>query len=131
MKREDLVDIPVGTARVFDFGGGVTVAVCFDGDQERAFSLTQGALNTFHKGPGTRTDDLLPPPPGTRDGTEDDAFGYRGVPEADGREALGLVGRIIAMFQHGGLSGKLVVLLMAVMIVGIVSLIFYLLGPLI
>ncbi len=41
-------ELQVGTdPTVFDFGGGVTVGICFDAEQERVFVGTQGAPTTF------------------------------------------------------------------------------------
>jgi len=51
--------LPVGTEpTVFDFGGGVTVGICFDAEQERTFVTTQGSANAF------RETELVSEPPG-------------------------------------------------------------------
>lgn len=45
--------LPVmNTPQVLDFGGGVTVAVCFDENQERDFTTSGGAVSTFARDSG-------------------------------------------------------------------------------
>lgn len=47
--------------RVFDFGGGITVAVCFNEEQEKIFSESHGALTAF-KVPGEEGGRIDGPP---------------------------------------------------------------------
>jgi len=54
LRKSEILQI-TGMPRVFDFGGGVTVAVCFNEQQEREFAASSGALFTFQ-----------PPPAGER-----------------------------------------------------------------
>jgi hypothetical protein len=46
LKRGEVLSL-VGTPRVFDFGGGVTVAICFNEQEEKEFSSANGSLFTF------------------------------------------------------------------------------------
>lgn len=49
--------------RVFDFGGGITVAACFNEEQEKIFAESHGALTAF-KVPGEDGNRVDGPPPG-------------------------------------------------------------------
>lgn len=46
LKRGDVLDLK-GSPKVLDFGGGVTVAICFDELQERSFVMAKGAVQVF------------------------------------------------------------------------------------
>lgn len=46
LKRGDVLDVQ-GAPKVLDFGGGVTVALCFDEEQENMFIASQGSPNVF------------------------------------------------------------------------------------
>ena len=53
LKKGASLDL-AGNPRVLDFGGAVTVAICFNRDQERAFLTSHGAAHTFKGSLGAR-----------------------------------------------------------------------------
>ena len=50
LKRGDTLEIN-GEPRVLDFGGGVTIALCFSESQEKEFTSSVGSLWTFNRKP--------------------------------------------------------------------------------
>lgn len=50
LRKGDLLDVGL-RPRVFDFGGGVTVALCFSSEEEETFRNAQGALRAFSGSP--------------------------------------------------------------------------------
>ncbi len=68
LKRGEVMAI-TGAPRVFDFGGGVTLAICFSEQQEREFSGASGSLFTFR-----------PPPEGPRGQASAEVPGQRQTP---------------------------------------------------
>lgn len=49
LKRGEILSV-FKSAKVFDFGGGITLAVCFNEDHEKAFVASAGSLSTFAGG---------------------------------------------------------------------------------
>jgi len=47
LKKGDMLEVKSDKPRVLNFGGGITVAICFDEAQEKAFLATKGSPHTF------------------------------------------------------------------------------------
>jgi pSer/pThr/pTyr-binding forkhead associated (FHA) protein len=74
--------------RVLDFGGGVTVGVCFNEDQEQAFVAAQGAPLVFQ--PGSHRPNRIQPGKGTAGRESDEAMARKPTTTTLGRMSDGL-----------------------------------------
>jgi pSer/pThr/pTyr-binding forkhead associated (FHA) protein len=98
------------TPRVFNFGGAITVGLCFDEEQESAFIATQGAPNTFSGVVGTQVIEEVPRDPGTQ------AFNFE-PPTFDEGTGTGTMANAGALYKSLKFSRKLMILLVFVVVV--------------
>ncbi len=90
------------TPRVLDFGGGVTVAICFNDDQERDFILSNGSPWTFT----SMVRKNAPEKKRTSHG------GAHEVVEGERKESvsMGVVKQLVVDYRGGSLAGRIVML---------------------
>ena len=96
--------------KVLDFGGGVTVAICFDEEQEKAFVLSQGSPHIFRKGEEQKPDkgQSLRERRDTLSSAALDVGPLRQVQGADFKS------RIVATYRSLGVRGRVLFVIMLI-----------------
>ena len=111
---------------MFDFGAGVTVALCFDEDQERTFSSSQGSVTSFQKQqPAEQPREVHRPTI-----TLGDVSARPFAQPVEGPPMKRLAQRVLSDYQRPGMAGKVFVVGTVVAMGAVLALLVTLLAPL-
>ncbi|MBX7145337.1 MAG: FHA domain-containing protein [Oligoflexia bacterium] len=126
MKRGDSIDVP-DQPMVLDFGGNITVAVCFNQEQEQAFAASHGAVNTFIK-------DKQPPRPDPARELAEVVGTLAGLNVGEGRDVgetrRSFVERLVRLYRSLSIFGRVMLLFIAVALPLLAAMVLSLIVPL-
>lgn len=126
LHKGEALEATPGEPHVLDFGGGVTLAVCFNEEQERIFVGSQGSPRAFDPSPRGERSGLIPRDPGTEEVMVQPSLGF---PVSHEGRISGFLTRLFMIFRSSGVAGKLVVLFALGCLALIVIVVLRLLGP--
>lgn len=113
MRKGDILDVGE-TARVFNFGGGITLGLCFDEDEESSFIASGGAPHAFTGVEGTQVID-----PAVGDlGTQVGGFDPHANSEITGTNTFHNAGKIYKRLKF---TQKLLLVLFVVVIAVVIT----------
>jgi pSer/pThr/pTyr-binding forkhead associated (FHA) protein len=109
LRKGEIMQI-TGSPRVFDFGGGVTVAICFNESQEREFAASSGALFTFQPPPAGERAVKSAEAPGERKYEGSSARRIRPPEDSESKGSFG--GYMVEYYSNLTVVGRLIAVLM-------------------
>lgn len=116
----------VGQApEVLDFGGGVTVAICFTDEQERIFAASGGALDAFTNG-AARAESFVEPEAAASSELSQE---QRAEPESGEHQPRGLVQRLVTFYRRLGKRERLLMLVIVIALIAVAGVLAGLLLP--